>query len=454
MRFIGRTTELAALENAWASPGGAFVPVYGRRRVGKSALLLRFLKDHAGVYYVGKLASAELQRSELLQMAAQTVGEPLLASLSTASWKDALSAVVDRWKGPGKLVLVLDEFQWLAEASPELPSVLQELWDTRWKRGSVMLVLCGSYIGFMEREVLGRKSPLFGRRTAQILLRPFDPVEARRFHPGYSLVDVARTRFICGGIPRYLEAFDPSASVEQNIRSALLDEHAPLFREPEFLLREELRDLANYQAILMALSSGSARAAEIAAATGLPERSLPYYLDQLEGLGYVRRRHPLTDGGVRRRDVRFALEDPLLRFWYRFVWPNLSLLAQLGPDRVYAERIAPHIDSWMGLGFEALCRESLPRLYAREGVTAAFEVGEYWSKTVQIDVVGLRDDGWTDLGECRWGDAGDAVADLKAKVPHYPNARNATIGLRVFARRGRKAPEGVRWHGLTDLLED
>src|SRR5690606_26779237 len=146
--------------------------------------------------------------------------------------------LTDRFPADRKFVLALDEFQWMAQASPELPSVLQELWDLRWKRsGKVVLILCGSFIGFMEREVLGKKSPLFGRRTAQIHLKPLSHLEAAEFHPGWSLAERARTYFVCGGVPLYLEMFAEARSFEQNVELAILDEHSPLAREPDFLLR-------------------------------------------------------------------------------------------------------------------------------------------------------------------------------------------------------------------------
>jgi AAA+ ATPase superfamily predicted ATPase len=167
--------------------------------------------------------------------------------------------VVDRWKRPEKLILVLDEFQWIAAASPELPSVLQELWDRQWKKsGKVLLILCGSFVGFMEREVLGKGIPLFGRRTAQIRLRAFTHLEAAELHPAWSVEEKALAYFVCGGIPLYLACFDPGDSVEQNIEQNIeqnmLTEYAPLFREPELLLREELRDVESYHAVLLAIA--------------------------------------------------------------------------------------------------------------------------------------------------------------------------------------------------------
>lgn len=459
--FIGRQKELSLLEDAYATKQSALIPVYGRRRVGKSELILRFLGSKPGIYYLGKTAPAALQIREFLKEAARALDEPLLSSLTANSWSEVFAAVTNKCKSRAKFVIVLDEFQWMVEASPELPSVLQENWDRSWKNSSNMvIILCGSYIGFMEREVLGRKSPLFGRRTAQILLRPFSYLEAAEFHPRWSLLNRALVYFICGGIPLYLRFFNQAHSLERNIEVKLLDEFGPLFREPEFLLREELRDVENYYAVLTALAAGCATNQAIASQTGIPERSLHYYIQQLRALGYITRRFPLTGEKPNPRQVRYALQDPLLRFWFRFVFPNLSFIQQMGPRRSMSERIRPELDAYFGLCFERLCRQALPVIYDREGVSTAFEVGEYWDKAVQIDVVGVRNDHWTDLGECKWGTVRSYkkfLEDLEKKVRAYPNKRGATICKRVFLRKkpGAKiqGTSDVHWYGLEDLYE-
>ncbi len=453
--FVARQRELALLEDQHAQRAGAFVPIYGRRRVGKTELIRKFLEGRPGIYHVGKEAPAELQLQEFLVAAAEGVGDPLLARLSTRGWKDALETVVARWKQPTRLVIALDEFQWTAAASPELPLVLQELWDRQWRDGGrVMLILCGSYLGFMEREVLGRRSPLFGRRTAQIRLQPFNLRDARLLHPSWSLADVARARFICGGVPLYLRMFQPERSIRQNVERAVLDDFAPLRHEADFLLREELREVPNYHAVLVSLARGSSPLRDIAAAVGLSPQSTSYHLDQLIALGYVSRRYPLTATRPAARTVRFTLDDPLLRFWFRFVFPNTSLLAHHGAQRAFAERIAPGLASYFGSCFERLAREALPFLYEAEGVGAAFEVGEYWDKHVQVDVVSLRDDARVDLGECKWGSVSPASVreELASKVARWPNTRGDSVGRWVFAREGipraRAEELGLRWVGL------
>lgn len=454
--FVGRDGELAALATAFKRRGGAMVPIYGRRRVGKSELILHFLRNKRGVYHVGKSAPAALQIREFLEQAARALDEPLLSRLEATDWRSALTAVLDRAERGKRCVLAFDEFQWTVEASPELPSVLQELWDRRLQRGSVVLLLCGSFIGFMEREVLGKKSPLFGRRTGQIQVAPFGYRDAARFHRRFSVVDRARAYGILGGIPTYLQTFDDERSIEQNIADHLLTEFAPLYREPEFLLREELRDVANYQGVLFAIASGKGTTKEIATVTGLPERSLHYYLEQLVQLGYVARRHPLTSGRPNARIVRFVVDDPLLRFWFRFVFPNASEIQRLGPRAALRTLIAPQLDMYMGSCFERLCREALPQIYEAEGVSGAFRIGEYWDKSTQIDVVGVRDDGVIDLGECKWGPVSSApslAAELARKVSAYPNPKNATLARRLFVRDTPKSRRlgDARLHSLASL---
>lgn len=453
--FFGRARELALLEQAYGASGSAFIPVYGRRRIGKTELLRHFVAKRGGIFHVGKTAPAGLQRQEFLEESARVLEEPLLAELSTDSWEKALSAAVSRWKRPEKLILIFDEFQWSAGASPELPSVLQSLWDRSWKRaGNVLLILCGSFLGFMEREVLGAKSPLYGRRTAQIHLMPFDFPESRRFHPQASLEQQALMYFLTGGVAQYLVALDGQASFRQNLERSLFDDFAPLSREPEFLLREELRDISTFHAVLMAIAGGAGSAREIATAAGVAERSLHYYLDQLIQLGYVARRYPLTGQKPRRTQVRYGLDDALLRFWFRFVFPHRSFITQRGASAAYSTLVGPELEAWAGHSFERLCRSRLPAILGAEGVSAGVEVGEYWDPSTQIDLVGVRDDDVTELGECKWGPIGAAQLsrELSAKVHGFPNPLRHTLRKHAFVRRWKgKVPEGVRLHTLEEL---
>lgn len=460
-KFVGRKQELAFLEEAYQSPQSALIPIYGRRRVGKTELILKFFNDKKGLFFVGKQGTGALQQKEFLQEAALALDEPLLEKARVDGWKQALETVVSRWKGPEKLILVLDEFQWMAEESPELPSVIQHLWDHQWKSNqNIMVILCGSFIGFMEREILGKKSPLFGRRTGQILLRPFNYLEAADFHPGHSTVDKARAYMICGGIPLYHRFFQQYGSIENNIIQNILSEFAPLYREIDFLLHEEFHDVEKIYAILSAIASGNSTNKQITQASGVGNNKQYYYYSQLEELRYIHKHSPISGEIRMRRTVQYRLCDPLLKFSFRFIYPNKSYIAQAGGEKAFLERIAPNLQSFFGISFEDICRQALQRIYTKQRVIGPYTIGDYWNKNVQIDVVGMREDNFTDLGECKWGDNIDSISTLVANLDHkvhqFPNPRNTTIQRHLFLktaskRQRRDCPPHVALHGLEDL---
>jgi AAA+ ATPase superfamily predicted ATPase len=456
--FIGREKELAALREAFNGKKSQFIPIYGRRRVGKSELILQFIRNQPALYFLGKQAPSMLNIKEFISSAMKHTESPELLQTTALDWKSVLLSFSQGLPCERKTILVFDEFQWIAQSSPELPSVLQEMWDMHWKKtGRMFLIICGSYMGFMEREVLGRKSPLFGRRTAQILLKPFSYLEAARFHPKLSDIEKAEIYFICGGIPFYLEFFNPHNSVEMNIIANFLTEYSALFREVEFLLREELRELEKYHGILTALAAGRCSPRVISERSGIDEKMLNYYLNQLSELGYIAKHYPLTSAPYSKAAVRYALEDPLLRFWFRFIYPNIGAIALREPDKGYGDFIKPYLDSYFGICFERLCREALPMIYLQEKVNASFSIGEYWDSTTQIDVVGLRRDNRLDIAECRWGvvrSLSSLCKELDGKIKAYPNTDRLTINRRLFLR---KAPTGksskllYKMHTLHDL---
>ena len=459
--FVGRRAELAALERHYAARRAAIVPVYGRRRVGKTELLLQFAQRKPAVYFSVSQKLAGPQIGDLMRAAAQGLGNPALAEAAPQSWEAALRLVVSAAPKGKKLALVLDEFQWLCASSPELPSVLQRLWDLEWQRGNrLMLVLCGSLIGFMEREVLGARSPLHGRRSADLRVEPFGLREAADFHPRWSREEQARAHFICGGIPAYLKRFDPYASVLENVAREFFAIDAFFQREPDFLLREELSEIRQAASVLEAIALGKRAQGDIAAAVGLSTAALAPHLKNLVALGYLERAVPLSASRPPRTAVVYRVADPLLRFWYRFLEPHLSALRRTPPDRAVLQLVLPQWESFCGEGFERLCREALPTLYEERRMTARYAVGEYWAKDVQIDVVGLREDGWVDLGECKWSGrpaVADAAREIAAKVARFP-AGGRTVRPHLFFRRAPRAkargPEGVEVHDLAELYGD
>ena len=357
-----------------------------------------------------------------------------------------------------KLVVVLDEFQWLCESSPDLPSVLQRLWDLEWQHtNQLMLVLCGSVIGFMEREVLGARSPLHGRRTADLRIEPFGFRDAAAFHPRWSREEQARAYFVCGGIPAYLQRFDPGRSVIQSLIGEVFAIDGFFQREPDFLLREELSEVKQAASVLEAIALGRRAQGDIARGVGLSTAALAPHLKNLVSLGYLERVAPLAPRPPPRTAVVYRIADPLLRFWYRFVEPHASTLRRLAPERAFELLVAPQWEAFCGEGFERLCREALPLLLDAEGVTGPVQVGEYWDRATQLDVVALRADGWLELGECKWSGQpalADAGRELERRVNGYP-AGSRTVRRHLFFRRAPRArPGDALVHDLATLHGD
>jgi uncharacterized protein len=452
--FVGREAELRALERRYSSSRSGFIPVYGRRRIGKTELLLRFCSGKPTVYFIAGDRLATPQLDDFMRAAAEWLRAPHLAEPVSGGWERALQLVVTAAPSDRKLVLVLDEFQWLCQASPELPSVIQRLWDLDWQRGNrVMLVLCGSIIGFMEREVLGARSPLHGRRTADLRMEPFGYQAAAAFHPDWSVEEQARAYFVCGGIPAYLRRLEPGRSVVQNLAQELFEIDGYFQREPDYLLREELTEVRQAASILEAIGRGRSAQGEIARSVGLSPSALSPHLKQLVSLGYLERVTPLSDKRPPRTAVVYRISDPFLRFWFRFMEPSRSAQRLYTGERAFEQLVAPQWEAFCGDGFERLCREALPWFYKSEGLTGRFEVGEYWDPGVQIDVVGLRADGWADLGECRWphkASASDAARELAARATRFP-AGERTLRRLLFLRRKPQVSSGVHTQDLADL---
>ena len=455
MKFIGRRQELKLMEQHYATGHSVLLPIYGRRRVGKSRLIEEFIAGKPNINFLGKRTTAEMQLKDFREAALKLLNNAALEHAQFTSWQAALHTITRLWTRPEKLVLIMDELQWTAEASPELPSILQGLWDKEWKKASnIMIILCGSHVGFMEREILGQKSPLFGRRSDQIKLGPLPYDEALRMVDHYSEVDRAGVYFLVGGIPAYLERFTPGRSLHEAIAEEFCSELKFFSMEPCFLVREELRDTGRYFAILTLLSEKRMRQRDLAEASHIDPRALASYLSILMDLGYLAKFYPAAPGKVSAQTVQYEVSDPLLSFWFRFIFPNLQLCRPGQEKTVFAQCIRPYLDAYFGLRFEKLCQEWLQRQYQKEQVLWQ-HIGQYWNPEVQIDVVGVRKDHLIDVGECKWGlvKSLKVIADaLDAKLGHYPSG-GYTIGRHLFLRDPSVPAIGTtRVHDLHSLI--
>ncbi len=459
-RFIGRGRELAALEELWARPAAQLLVTYGRRRTGKTALLLRFAQGKPTLYWPASQSSA----AYLLRSFSQALWNyanpavPAAADFSFGHWEQALR-FAGELAARDRLLLIIDEFPYVARADPSLPSVLQNVWDQRLKETSLFLALTGSHIGMMENTALSYKAPLYGRATGVLQVKPMSLADARQFLPAYSTTQAVEAYAILGGIPAYLEQFDDSRSLESNIRTRILNLTSFFLIDPLYLLNEALHEPRNYHAICAAIGVGARRPSEIVGMTGLERTNLPKYLNTLQTLGFTERRTPVSwrEGGDGRGI--YVIKDHYLRFYFRFVQPHLADLERGNLDGV-VNRIMGQLPAFVGSSvFEELCQEwVLNRGLRGELPFRPARVGAYWDDKVELDVVAAGpSERAILLGEAKYTGSPvgeDILDDLQTRAKALSVPAGWRVHYALFARSGFAASLQARAAQQRVILAD
>ncbi len=341
--FIGRQRELAVLQELAASGKPELFVLYGRRRVGKTELLQQLCQGRRAAYFLAAQVRDKDNLRAFRKVLEEALGDPLIGTIEFPDWTAALTFAAER-AGSERLVLVLDEFPYLCEANPGLPSLLQRFWDLRGKRSSLMLVLCGSQVSFMEKEVLAERSPLFGRRTGQRRLEPLAPSESLGFFRTWKRDEALLAYGIVGGMPAYLGRFDERITLEENLLREVLRPEGYLFDEVHYLLHTELTNPSTYSSILAAVARGAERVGDVALSVGVDSPTANKYLHVLRELRLVAREVPLTDPDpLRSRRGVYRIADRFVAFHFRHVQPHLSLIEAGRGARVLEEFIRPDL---------------------------------------------------------------------------------------------------------------
>lgn len=341
--FIGRRRELAVLNELSASGRAELFVLYGRRRVGKTELLQQLCSTQRAAYFLAAQVRDKDNLRAFKKVLEDALADPLIGSIDFPDWGAALTYAAER-AGSERLIVVLDEFPYLCEANPGLPSLIQRFWDQRGKRSTLMLVLCGSQVSFMEKEVLAERSPLFGRRTGQRRLEPLGPTESLGFFPGWEREEALLAYGILGGMPAYLGRFDTRIPLEENLLREVLRPEGYLFDEVHYLLHTELTNPSTYNSILAAVASGAERVGDVALAVGVDSPTANKYLHVLRELRLVEREVPLTDPDpLRSRRGVYRVSDRFVAFHFRHVQPHLSLIEAGRGVKVLEEFIRPDL---------------------------------------------------------------------------------------------------------------
>lgn len=379
--------------------------VYGRRRFGKTALINEFCKDKPTVFFSALNATAQ-ENLEALSKAIYEKDNPSTEEAPVFRSFDAAFSEITRMSENERLVFVIDEYPYLAKAYSSISSRLQHIIDRTWKDGKLFLILCGSSMSFMEYQVLGYESPLYGRRTGQYKIQALNYKEITVFNPGLTNEEQALVYGVTGGIPHYINKLNIENDVDAALKENLFNTSGYLFEEPENLLKQELREPAVYNSIITAIAGGASKANEISTKVGIESAVCAKYLKVLLNLGIIKKENPITEKPGRK--TIYVIGDNFFRFWYRFVPQNTSAITAGRIDKIYDSVIKHRFSDYMGLVFEQMCREYL-FLCADELPVILSDIGQWWGtdaktkKEVQIDIVGTPTEGKEYIiGSCKY----------------------------------------------------
>lgn len=402
--FIGRERELKALNNMYLSNKFEFVVIYGRRRVGKTALINEFIREKNFIYFMGVESNAK-QNLENFSRSIMEYNTGISADTSFASFQAALEYVFQLAEKE-RILLAIDEYPYVARSSKSLASTLQLLIDKYKDNSKLMLILCGSSMSYMEDQVLAYKAPLYGRRTAQMKLLPFNFEETCHYLSGMTGEDKALMYGVVGGTPQYLLQISDKLSVEENIKNTYLNSTSFLFEEPVNLLKQEVREPAIYTAIITAIATGYSRMSEISGKVGEDTNVCATYIKNLISLGIIQRETPY--GEKESRKSVYSISDNMFRFWYRFVLANNSIIARGATELAY-KRIEPYFTDYMGKVFEDICMQYLwKQLLTGNSPVEFTSLGRWWGNNpitrsqTEIDIMGEQDKNTALFGECKW----------------------------------------------------
>ena len=402
--FVDREKELEFLEQEYRREGSSLVILYGRRRVGKTALATKFMEGKPALYFLVTEESEQQNRNAFKDAVADFCDNELLKSASLQQWEPIFKAFCEK-PSDQKLLLILDEFQYLGKSDPAFPSVFQKIWDTFLKQQPVMVILCGSLISMMESQTLSYSSPLYGRRTGQLRLRQIPFSHYGQFFPEKSHKDLIEYYAVTGGVPKYIELFHDTGDIYTAIQGSILSKSSFLFDEPNFLLQREVSEIGSYFSIMKAIAAGNQKLGKIAGVLEVKQTGLSKYLKTLVDLDLLEREVPVTEENPEKsKRGLYKIKDNFMLFWFRFVYPNMGLI-ESGNEQAAMNRIRANlVDHHISYIYEDVCREKMWQLAAAGQWDFLFDkVGRWWNGNTEIDLIALDSQGANIIfGECKY----------------------------------------------------
>ena len=429
-QFVDRELEMETLQNEYERNGSALVVLYGRRRVGKTTLISEFIKDKKALFFLASEEAEAQNRNAFKEKVADFIDSDLMRSADIKNWDVLFKSIMDT-AFDSKPVIVLDEFQYLGKANTAFPSIFQRIWEEILKDKSVMVILCGSLISMMESQTLAYGSPLYGRRTAQIRLKQIPFGYYHEFFPNKSRKELIEMYSVTGGVPKYIELFSEIKDIYSAIQKCVLNRSGYLYDEPHFLLQQEVSEVGSYFSIIKAIAAGNSKLSAISSILEIKSTSLTKYLKTLIDLDILEREVPITEENPEKsKKGLYKIKDNYLRFWFAFVYPNMSFI-ESGHSRIVMNKIKNSlVKNHIAFVYEDVCKERMWDLNGEGAWPFNFtKIGRYWDSKDEIDIVARDPEGKNlILGECKyWTEpvGMSVLRDLEAKTDSVAWERNS-----------------------------
>ncbi|MBI5327025.1 MAG: ATP-binding protein [Deltaproteobacteria bacterium] len=400
MKFVNRKDELESLYRFYKGEGFQFIPVYGRRRIGKTRLIQEFIKDKPVIYFLADSVAENEQLRNLGREVGIFFNDPFLAETGFKDWYQFFDYLKRHCKK--RMLLVIDEFPYLVNSNKAISTIFQKGIDQYLKDTKIFLILMGSSIGMMEKEVLFYKAPLYGRRSGTLELREMGFASLKEFFPNKVTDELISIYGVTGAIPAYLEKLNPGKDIFRNVEELILDRGTFLYNEVEYLLREELREPRNYFVILRSIAQGKRKLSEIINDTGFEKSLLSRYLEILQSLRFIEKEVPVTEKYPEKSKLGlYKFHDRFFEFWFKYVFPNRGRL-EIGKANEVLRMIKETFKQHLSFVFEDVCKEHCVELL-RDGKIRFTSIGRWWHKNEEIDIVALNEENREIyFGEAKW----------------------------------------------------
>ncbi|MEN8906125.1 MAG: ATP-binding protein [Clostridiales bacterium] len=461
--FYGREKELEFLNKKYKSKKSELIIMYGRRRIGKTELLRFFsedIKNH--IFYVARECTDKEQLESFSKILLSNKKLSYINSFS--EWENVFKYIAAESKNETKNLIIMDEFPYIVYSNKTVLSILQNFWDLIHKNSNLMIILCGSAMSFIEKEILSEKAPLYGRATGIYRLNQMDFLTASLFFKDLSSEEIITIYSILGGVPHYLSQFDPDISIEENIKDNILSKGCVLYSEIEFLIKQELRETSRYYTIIEAIAFGNTKLNDIHTKTQIDSRQVSVYLSNLIELNIIEREYPIDykmKKKINQQSGLYKLKDNFFRFYFRFVFPYLSELEIGNIDVIYNNVIFPNINEFVSIPFEEVCIQYLQQKNIIFPVQFT-KIGRWWNKVTEIDIVAMNLNKVVLVGECKWKNSKMDLNEYKKIIEKLSliNADLSQIYVYLFSKSGfekslidfSKSSEKIKLISISDLM--